>query len=113
MTVHALVCASVKVSVESVVESLVSRYETHFHKKGGLGEKNAMDGMEIAENGPSEFKADRLLTAAMNRYWKTETKSGQWHFSRQSSHNILDYGSCGKTSMKVLQQSSKYPVMDL
>ena len=48
LTIQALMCASVKVSVESVVESLVSRYETHFHKKRGLNEKNAMDEMEIS-----------------------------------------------------------------
>ena len=67
----------------SVVELLVSRYETHFHKKRGLNEKNAMDEMEISENGPSEFRAEKLLVVAMDKYWKKETKSGQWHFTRQ------------------------------
>ena len=76
MTLHSLACASVKISVESVVESLVSRYETHFHKKRGLDEKNAIDEMEIAENGPSEFRADPLLIAAMDN-WKKETKTGK------------------------------------
>ena len=69
-------CASVKVSVESVVESLVSRYETHFHKKRGLEEKNALDEMEIAENGPSEFRAEKLLLVAMDKYWKKTNKIG-------------------------------------
>ena len=71
-----MICASVKVSIESVVESLVSRYEAHFHRKRGLDEANAMNEMEIAENGPSEFKAEELLVRAMNRYWENETKSG-------------------------------------
>ena len=105
-------CASVKVSVESVVESLVSRYETHFHKKRGLEEKNALDEMEIAENGPSEFRAEKLLLVAMDKYWKKETNSGQWHFTQHSSQHLLDYGFHGKTSTKTLNQSSKYPVMD-
>ena len=53
LTIQVLMCTLVKVSVESVVESLVSRYQIHFHKKSGLNEKNAMDEMEISENGPS------------------------------------------------------------
>ena len=32
LVLHGIVCAAVKVSVESVVESLVSRYESHFNK---------------------------------------------------------------------------------
>ena len=39
-------CGAVKVSVESVVESLVSRYESHFDKNRTLDEKNAMDEMQ-------------------------------------------------------------------
>ena len=47
LTIEALMCESVKVLVESVFESLVSRYDIHFHKKRGLNEKNAIDEMEI------------------------------------------------------------------
>ena len=71
-----MMCASVKVPIESVVESLVSRYEAHFYKKRGLDEANAMDEMEIAENETSEFKSEKLLVRVMDRYWKNETKSG-------------------------------------
>ena len=39
LTAHALTCASIKVSGENVVESLVSDYETHFYEKRGLEEK--------------------------------------------------------------------------
>ena len=65
-------CESVKVLVESVVESLVSRYETHFHKKRGLNGKNAMDEMEISEDGQSEFRVE----GCWQWYWKKETKPG-------------------------------------
>ena len=47
LTIGTLVCALVKVSVESVVEWLVSRYENHFHKNRVLDELNALDEMEI------------------------------------------------------------------
>ena len=113
LTVQALLCASIKVSVESVVESLVSRYENLFHKNRGLKEENALDEMEIAENGPSEFRADKILINAMDRYWKNETKSGQWHFTRTSQQHLSDY--CfpsGKATMQRLSQPSKYPIMD-
>ena len=63
-----MLCASLKVSIESLVESLVSRYEKHFDKERNLLEDNAMDEIEISENGPTIFKADNILKAAMNRY---------------------------------------------
>lgn len=80
-----------------------------------MKEENALDEMEIAENGPSEFRADKLLIAAMDRYWKKETKSGRWHFTRTSSQqHLLSYGvSTGKTTAQRLNQPSKYPIMDL
>ena len=115
IALQGILCAAVKVSVESVVESLVSRYETHFNKNRNLEEHNAMDEMIIAENGPTLFKANSVLSVAMNQYWKSCSKSGKWHFIRESSTStILDYGSTyGKTSMRLMQKPSKYPVMDL
>ena len=59
--------AVVKISVESVVESLVSRYENHFDSGRQLNEDRALDEMEISENGPELVKADVVLTAAMNK----------------------------------------------
>ena len=50
---HSICCAAIKVSVESNVESLVSRYETHFDKSRQLFEEFAMEEMMIAENGPT------------------------------------------------------------
>ena len=114
LAMQGILCASVKVSVESVVESLVSRYESHFTKSRNLEEENAMDEMVIAENGPSIFRANAVLSAAMNQYWKTTSKSGRWHFIRESSGSILDYGSTyGKTTMRLFQKQSKFPIMEL
>ena len=58
IAMQVVMCASVKISVESVVESLVSRYEGHFKKNRRLEENNALDEMIIAENGPGLFQAD-------------------------------------------------------
>ena len=102
IAMQAVICASVKISVESVVESLVSRYESHFTKSRHLEEKNALDEMMIAENGPSLFKADKVISNAMDQYWisTSNSGSGKWHFLRESSTiSILDYGSnYGKTT---------------
>ena len=52
---------SVKMYVESVVETVISHYERHFNKSRNLDEEQAMDEMEILENGPTIFKADPFL----------------------------------------------------
>ena len=52
LIVHCICVASVKISVESVVESLVSRYENHFTSSRQRTEEHALEEMIIAENGP-------------------------------------------------------------
>ena len=49
---NSILAASVKVSVESVVESLVSKYEKHFDSSRQPSEDHAVDEMIIYENGP-------------------------------------------------------------
>ena len=93
------------------MESLVSRYEVHFDKTRQLTEENALNEMEIAENGPSIFRADRLLEKAMDSYWKSTTKKGVWHFVRSTE---IDFSRRqGKTVSRLLKEGSKFPVMDI
>ena len=40
--------------------------------------------MEIIENGPLLIHADKLLLAAMNKYWK-KNGDGEWHFVRRDN----------------------------
>ena len=61
VVMHSICCAAIKVSVESNVESLVSRYETHFDKSRQLSEESAMKEMMIAENDREYFKKNRGL----------------------------------------------------
>ena len=49
LTIGTLVCALVKVSIESVVDWFVSRYENHSHKNWVPDKLNALDEMENAE----------------------------------------------------------------
>ena len=53
----------------------MSQYQTHSYKSS-LNERNAMGEMKISENEPPEFRAEKLLVVAMDKYWKKETKSG-------------------------------------
>ena len=67
--------------------------------------------MEIAENGPTLFKADRILERAINEYWKETTKNWKWHFLRTSSIGSNEkIGS--KTASRLLKKGSKFPIMD-
>ena len=68
LILHCIATAAVKVSVESVVESLVSRYEVHFDASRQLDEDHALQEMEIAENGPEFVDADYVIRNAMDRY---------------------------------------------
>ena len=80
MIVHCLCVVAVKFSVESSVESLISRYEIHFDKTRQLTAHNAHMEMFIAENGPTLVRADKLLKRALDKYFIGETKKNQWHF---------------------------------
>ena len=94
-----LCAAAVKISVESDVESLVSRYEKHFKADRQLGEENAELEMEISENGPLLIHADKILKTAMDKYWST-TEIGRWHFVSKGSDNL-------KTTSKVVARLKK------
>ena len=83
LTLHCIITSAVKISVESVVESLVSRYESHF---------------------------DRLLISAMDRYWKENTEDGAWHFCHKSE-DIRSYGKPSKVVQKHLNVQVKFPFM--
>ena len=81
--IHCFSVAAVKLSVESSVESLVSRYEKHFDKARQLTEENANEEMLIAENGPIPVRADPLIKRALDRFFKdnNEQQSGRRHFT--------------------------------
>ena len=63
---HLICVGCVKISVESVVESLLSRYEKHFDSSRQPIEQQFFDEMIIADNGPLLHHADAILERAMN-----------------------------------------------
>ena len=68
----------VKVSVDSIVESLISRYEKNFDYSRQPTKQHSLDKMIIAENGPLLHHADEMLERAMNQYWRVANCDGKW-----------------------------------
>ena len=77
---HLICVACVKVSVESVVESLLSRYEKQFNFSRQPAEQHPLDKMTIPENKPLLHHADEMLARALNQYWRVANSDGKWHF---------------------------------
>ena len=108
LSIHIICSAAIKVSVESDVESLVSRYERHFKVDRQLDENRAEEEMEISENGPLLIHADKLLLAAMNKYWKSNG-NGEWHFVKKGRDNMFKQS---QVLNKLKNQKSKLAFMD-
>ena len=84
--IHIITVAAVKISVESVVESLVSQYTNHLTStRQGTDESHALEEMIISENGPLLQHADGIIEEAMTAYWNSKKVSG-WHFVRTSDN---------------------------
>ena len=111
LTLQSIATSAVKISVESVVESLVSRYESHFDAKRQLKEINALDEMEISENGPDLVHADKILTSAMSKYWQDKSNDGVWHFCHKSD-DIRTYNKNSKVVDKALNSKPKFAFMN-
>ena len=108
---HSLCVVAVKYSVESSVESLISRYETHFDRKRQLTEENAHHEMVIAESGPILVHADPLLTRALNKYFRNETQKGEWHFYHTDESRFYPPEE-SKTIKRLQSKKSKLSFMD-
>ena len=57
-----------KVSVESVNENLVLKYEHQYNQSRQLCKNNVLEEMSIAENRPELQQADALLNRVINNY---------------------------------------------
>jgi hypothetical protein len=99
------------VSVESVVESIVSRYEKHFHHSRQPSEEHALDEMIIAENGPFLHEAEGIIESSMDKYWGKHATTKKWHFLRVTE-DIRSYtGGGSKVVGKLLDRKSKLSFM--
>ena len=113
MVMQAVVAASTKFSVESVLESIVSRYEDHFDKTRSVGEEVALNEMEISINGPSIAHCNSVVRAAMNLYWIAKKKSKSWYFVRSSATVDHVQFCVSKVVDRISKKPSKFPFMDI
>ena len=105
---HSISAACVAISVESIVESVVSIYETRQTKSRTLSDDRANYEMQVCYNGPNLAKADTMLEKAMDSYFKAH-KQGKWHFTIDP--NRLKY-TVSKVVDKKMVKSSKMFFMD-
>ena len=83
--IHCLLAMAVKYSLESIVESLISRYQVHFDKSHQLGEEKAHMEMFMSMNGPVLVRADPLLKRAMDKFFKD--KNPRWDGAWRMYHS--------------------------
>ena len=107
LVLHAVTVAATIMSVESVCESLTSKYEYHNNKRRPISEETAHHEMNISVNGPLPTKCDSVIKNALNKFFE---KQSDWHFLRKS-HNIKEWF-VSKTVDKLMSKNSSLPFMD-
>ena len=70
--------ACVKISVESIGESVISVYNKHNDKIRPLSKDNVNDELFVALNGPELGEADEVLEKSLDLHF-SKSQSG-WHF---------------------------------
>ena len=109
MILKAVSVSAVKHLCESVLESLVSKFENHFDCRRNLGEDSSAEEFEIAVNGPSLAHCDSIVKEAMDLYWQGKL----WHFFKTSV--VEKFGQAGAKSSVLKRLASvknHLPIMD-
>ena len=90
--VHILCTAATSMSVESVVESWVSIYESHSNKHRPISNDRAEMEVSLAVNGPLLQHADKLIKETIKEMFKDSknVNNRDGHFVRRME-NIADY----------------------
>ena len=68
MVMQAIAVSSVKQSCESVLESMVSKYENYFSFNRNMSEDKVNDEFFVAVNGPSLGHCDSVIEKSMKSY---------------------------------------------
>ena len=89
MVMQAISVGSVKFSVESVVESLVSHHENLFGPYCNADELTMFDELQVSVNGPPLNCCDSIVKLALDSYF-----TNHWHFLTNGNfHGVNYYGS--------------------
>ena len=70
----------IKLSMESVAESMISKYNLHNNPLRSISEETGQDEMFISYNGPEIGESDGLLSEALTKHFKPKV----WHFVKQN-----------------------------
>ena len=113
MIIHSICVSAVKISVESVIESLTSKFEIHFNKFRNVTEGAAYNEMMVSINGPSPAQCDKVVMAAMKQHFK-----GQYgiRFVRRTNDmisllNTVGVSNNSKVINRMQQEKSRLPFM--
>jgi hypothetical protein len=93
----------IKISVESVAESVISVYNQHNSNIRNIGEENANNELFVVYNGPEIGEADEMLKEALDLQ-VSKSRLG-WHFTT----NTL-FKSVGPTVEKILKNKNKFNI---
>ena len=91
--IHILAVAATSITVESIVESWVSIYESHSNKHRPISNERAEMEVSVAVNGPLLQHADSVLIMALRDMYKDAKdlqNRGIGRFVRRNN-NIADY----------------------
>ena len=91
--------ASIKLSVESVAESVISVYNLHNSKLRPINEETGDDELFVVYNGPEMAEADEILKEALDLHFKD---SRGWHFT---TNNL--FRTSGPTVEAILKRKNK------
>jgi hypothetical protein len=70
MIIHSICVSAVKISVESVIESLEWKFEIYFNKFRNVNEDTSYNEMIVGVNGPLPVQCDKVVMAAMKQHFK-------------------------------------------
>ena len=101
LIMHSVFGSSIKVSVESVAERMISKYALHFNKHRNLDEQKVHSEMMIDCNGPKIGECDAILKESLNHHFA----GGKWHFNTTSVQFF--WTSSGVATSKLLEKKSK------
>ena len=100
LIIHSVFVSSIKVSVESIAESMISKYALHSSKLRCLDENKVHNEMMIDCNGPEIGECDEIVKDALNHHFS----GGRWHFNTSS---VAVFRTSGAATTKLLKIKSK------
>ena len=105
------ICASaVKLSVESVIESLRSKVEIQFNKFRNVKEEMPYNEMMISVNGLLPSRCDQVMMTAMKKHFRAQNGI---HFVKKGVETkVFDVSGVSKVISRMMRQNSRLPFME-